>query len=346
MENVLVSIVVPIYKTEKYLRRCIDSILKQTYENLEVILVDDGSPDECPQICDEFARIDSRVVVVHKVNQGLGLARNTGIETATGKYICFFDSDDFIEKSAIEELVDIAEKNKAQIVSFGFKQLDSELACKRIVRANETILFLGKERVCNDYIPEMICSRKSDTEIIGLWMSMWSSMFSLDYIKSIGWRCVSERDIISEDVYSLLSFYKEVDRAVVFDKVFYNYCDNNDSLSRVFRTDRIDKINDFYDKTLELCHLLSYGEKITDRISYIYIEFMLSAFKQLCRADVSNRYKVYRMTVDDNKFQLALRQVDLSGMTNAKKFFFISLKKHYYLLGYFVLFLRVKIKKS
>lgn len=93
----LISVIVPVYKVEKYLRRCVDSILNQTYENLDVILVDDGSPDECGTICEEYALRDSRVRVIHKENGGLSSARNAGIDTAKGDYLAFVDSDDWIE---------------------------------------------------------------------------------------------------------------------------------------------------------------------------------------------------------------------------------------------------------
>ena len=92
------SVIVPIYKVEEYLHRCIDSIINQTYTNLEIILVDDGSPDNCPMICDEYAKKDSRIRVIHKKNGGLSDARNAGLEIATGEYIGFVDSDDWIHK--------------------------------------------------------------------------------------------------------------------------------------------------------------------------------------------------------------------------------------------------------
>ena len=95
MIDKLVSIVLPIYNVEKYLDRCIKSIVEQTYQNLEIILVDDGSPDNCPQICEKWRNLDSRVKVIYKDNAGLGMARNTGIENATREYICFFDSDHY-----------------------------------------------------------------------------------------------------------------------------------------------------------------------------------------------------------------------------------------------------------
>ena len=92
----LVSIVVPIYKVEKYLSRCVQSLLNQTLKDIEIILVDDGSPDKCPEMCENYLKVDKRIKVVHKVNGGLSSARNAGINIATGKYIGFVDSDDSI----------------------------------------------------------------------------------------------------------------------------------------------------------------------------------------------------------------------------------------------------------
>ena len=96
MRKGVVSVVLPIYNVEKYLSRCLESVVNQSYRKLEIILVDDESPDKCPEICDKWAAKDNRIKVVHKKNAGLGHARNTGIENATGEYICFVDSDDYI----------------------------------------------------------------------------------------------------------------------------------------------------------------------------------------------------------------------------------------------------------
>lgn len=102
--NPLISVIVPIYNVEKYLSKCIDSIINQTYKNLEIILVDDGSPDNCPKICDEYEKKDSRIKVIHKENGGLSDARNAGMKIAKGEYISFIDSDDFISENFINIL--------------------------------------------------------------------------------------------------------------------------------------------------------------------------------------------------------------------------------------------------
>ena len=111
----LISVIVPIYKVEKYLGKCIESIIRQSYSNLEIILVDDGSPDRCGAICDEYARKDSRIKVIHQDNMGLSVARNTGLNIATGEYITFVDSDDWIALNFIKLLLKSMLKSNAQI---------------------------------------------------------------------------------------------------------------------------------------------------------------------------------------------------------------------------------------
>lgn len=116
MESELISIVVPVYKVEKYLNECVDSILHQTYSNFELILVDDGSPDKCGEICDNYACIDKRVIVIHKANGGLSDARNAGINIAKGKYLTFVDSDDYISNEYLSVLYQAASESDAEIV--------------------------------------------------------------------------------------------------------------------------------------------------------------------------------------------------------------------------------------
>lgn len=122
-----VSVIIPIYKAEKHLERCLDSVLKQTYKNIEVILVNDGSPDRCPLICDNYRTKDSRIKVIHSKNFGQGVARNKGMEIASGKYICFVDADDFLVKDSIERLLSIAEKGIYDIVSGNYFRVDKKI---------------------------------------------------------------------------------------------------------------------------------------------------------------------------------------------------------------------------
>lgn len=118
--NVLISVILPIYKVEKYLQRCVESIINQTYTNLEIILVDDGSPDGCPTICDDYATKDQRVKVVHKKNGGLSDARNAGTMCANGKYIAYVDPDDVVSSDYIEYLYRLTENGQYDISGCDF----------------------------------------------------------------------------------------------------------------------------------------------------------------------------------------------------------------------------------
>lgn len=122
-----ISVIIPVYKVEKYLDRCIESIVNQTYKNLEIILVDDGSPDNCPSICDEWAKKDSRILVIHKDNGGVSSARNAGLDVATGVYIGFVDSDDWIDNDMYQFLMDCLSNNNCNVCrcEFYYEDIDN-----------------------------------------------------------------------------------------------------------------------------------------------------------------------------------------------------------------------------
>lgn len=122
----LISVIVPIYNVEKYLDKCIESIVNQTYKNLEIILVDDGSPDNCPKICDEWAEKDNRIKVVHKENGGAGSARNAGLEASSGEWIGFVDGDDSIDEDFYEALLDKSNDGYYDVVACGFKYISKD----------------------------------------------------------------------------------------------------------------------------------------------------------------------------------------------------------------------------
>lgn len=122
MNRPKVSIIVPIYNVAAYLQRCMDSLLNQTLRDIEIILVDDGSPDNCPQMCDEYAKQDNRIKVIHKKNEGLGYARNTGLEATCGEFIAFIDSDDYVDVSMYETLYNRAIENQSDAVFCGMQR--------------------------------------------------------------------------------------------------------------------------------------------------------------------------------------------------------------------------------
>ena len=169
-DECLVSIIVPVYNVEKYLKKCVDSIINQTYSNLEIILSDDGSTDQSSSICDEYARRESRIKVIHKANGGLSDARNAGVKIASGKYITFIDSDDYIEKEAIEILVDVAIKYNSLITHMKsyIISADYEVLKNQSMGTKQVSLLTSEEYVkgmCEKRKSESVCDKLFDASL-------------------------------------------------------------------------------------------------------------------------------------------------------------------------------------
>lgn len=148
----LISVIVPIYKVEKFLNKSLDSIINQTYKNLEIILVDDGSPDNCGKICDEYAKRDERIKVIHKENGGVSSARNAGLDAVTGEYISFIDPDDYVSENFIEILYNILKKNSVDIVECDFIKFENEPVLESVSDELEIISSLEmQKRIYSDF---------------------------------------------------------------------------------------------------------------------------------------------------------------------------------------------------
>ena len=171
MEKRLISIIIPVYNVEEYIEQCIQSVINQTYKKLEIILIDDGSLDKSGKICDAYADRDKRIIVIHKENGGLSDARNKGIDIASGEYITFVDSDDYVEDSFIEDLYTTLINNNA------------EMSICNIIKVNdkgekiENIGFAEDELVNGKKILKGICEHKNVIESIVAWNKMYSKDF-------------------------------------------------------------------------------------------------------------------------------------------------------------------------
>lgn len=216
MENALISVVVPVYNVEKYVKKCLDSLIAQTYKTIEIIVVDDGSTDSSLSICTKLSLIDSRIVVFHKENGGLSDARNYGIKRAKGSYVTFVDSDDFVDSNMIEELFCNAAVNNCEISICGktveYENGGSTTKCK----GNELKVFTDKESsliALNSY---------------GLFnMSAWGKLYSIKLFTDIefpvGKKC--------EDFYVMHLLFSKANGIVFFDKPLYHYLQRSGSIS-------------------------------------------------------------------------------------------------------------------
>lgn len=234
--NDLVSVIIPVYKVEPYLRECLDSVINQTYRNLEIILVDDGSPDECPKICDEYAERDFRVKVIHKKNGGLSDARNKGIDLATGEYITFVDSDDVIHEIYVESLYENLKKTNSDISvcqSISFK--DSQ-EIKDVEVSYERYVLSGNDAVQDLY--KRLCRIKK-IKSFGVSVTAWGKMFARKLFSNIRfpYGMLHEDDAVSPKV-----LYQSNSVCVISSRLYCYRVTDNSIMNSPFSIKRYDSI--------------------------------------------------------------------------------------------------------
>lgn len=278
-----VSVVIPCYKVELYLDRCVESVVRQTLEDLEIILVDDGSPDRVPEMCDNWALKDSRIKVIHKKNAGLGMACNSGIEVATGKYIAFLDSDDWIDADMYQTMYDTAEKYQAQMVFTGLKRVNDAGLLETMNHPQTFKIYKGKKSM-EELMMAMIASEPSDPVERHIQMSAKTVLYSLLIIQSHSIRFQSERDVISEDLIFNLDNLMKCQCACVLPHRFYNYYCNNSSLTFAIRSDRFEK--DFRIREMILARYSPYMASyyFPQRVNRMFIGYIRSDLRHFCKA--------------------------------------------------------------
>lgn len=220
-----VSIIVPVYKVEKYLERCLNTIRNQTLENLEVILVDDGSPDRCPGICDDAAKEDARIRVIHKENEGPGLARNTGLEAARGEYIYFVDSDDYLEKTAVEILYCAAKDKNLDICLAGITLITGEKQTKKVPKYAGRIF--TQPQIVGMVLTDMLGTAPEEKVDCTVRMSVWQGIYRRSWLEQNGIRFVSNGIYLSEDILFHLDCLPLAGRLGYLEECIYCHVEDN-----------------------------------------------------------------------------------------------------------------------
>ena len=243
--NPKISIIIPVYNTEKYLDRCIESVRSQTLNEIEIILVDDGSTDSSPIICDKAADMDKRIIVIHKENEGQGIARNYGLDVAKGEYIGFSDSDDYVESDMFENLYNTAKAHNADIVLSGMYFVGGNMFDERSTRKlqssfDKETFFEGAEGR-KKLLLGIVGSLPEDSRDSLYGMSTCTNIYRLDTIKNNDVRFLSERKILSEDGLFNMDFIMHAERAVGITGAWYNYCRNGESVSKSYNPTRFER---------------------------------------------------------------------------------------------------------
>ena len=222
--------------------RCVESLRNQTLKDIEIILVDDESPDNCPAMCDEYAKQDQRIKVIHKKNGGLGYARNSGMDVATGEYIAFVDSDDYVDVDMFETMYEVAKRNDADFVRVdNYKEtIDGNILNYSYVPPIREGLYNRQELLEQLLYPQFgMLPEEDGSKYVSC--SVWRNLYRHEIIKNNHLRFVSEREFISEDIPFNLEFMMQAKVAYVVNKKFYHYIVNEKSLTQTYRQDRFDK---------------------------------------------------------------------------------------------------------
>ena len=308
----VVSVIIPVYNVERYLATSVDSVCRQTLSDIEIILVDDGSPDGCPEMCDRFAMTDSRIKVIHKKNAGLGYARNSGLEIATGRWICFVDSDDYIALNTLSVSVEIGERTGADQVRYLSENFSYDTnPIPDIVEpsSNDAVVmsdFPDKVFPTLEDITTLPADMKSGVQALA---SAWGGIYRRDVLMKNRLLFPSERELISEDHIFNIEFAAVSGAIAYTSNRFYFYRQNPVSLTS-FRRDRIERSAVFC-KHIEK-RMLALGYPHPKLIAHsIMLGYLRTHFWHIFSSDMSDKEK--RQLHKDAVAHLYLNEIAADG---------------------------------
>lgn len=332
-----VSIIVPVYKVERFLRRCLDSLLNQTYQDLEVIMVDDGSPDQCPVICDEYAKKHPNFFVIHKENGGLSSARQAGFEQAKGTYVLFVDSDDYIDSRMVEELQKAIEKENAELSMCGYYTEKTGMP-SLVHKLPYKSPFIEGPQILNQYIYPLLLPLPSDLRVPGF---VGIRMYRRNLIQPAYF--VHEARVFVEDHVFNLLYSDHIKRIAVVNQPLYHYCFAPQSLSNRYRKDKQgmdQRALDFY---------LSFAQQRGINISRSRIEhFAIHAvYGAVNNAAASGCYRIFKTELNNLRTSSLYRKARLSSLvskaTKPQRFCFQLLRLKWDMLLYIARIIRLKL---
>lgn len=285
-----VSIIIPIYNVEKYLDKCVQSAKDQTLRDIEIILVDDESPDGCPQMCDEYAKQDSRIKVVHKKNGGLGFARNSGLEVATGEYVAFLDSDDLIDLNTYSLVYECVKANNVDCLYFRcdrFTDTDDVNITGRYTEIENVKTIKGKEIIgfCHD----MIANKPQYNKDRDVDVSSCFVLYNRSIIEQNALKFNSERELVSEDLVFNLDYLAHAKAIAICDNKFYHYRINLSSLTRSHKNDFIDR---FYKQYEYMMNRYSNDKEAQLRARRSFIGYSRNRIKLIAKSKMTFKEKV------------------------------------------------------
>ena len=234
-----ISVIIPVYNVENDLDRCFCSVINQDYEDLEVILVDDGSTDSSGAMCDKYQEQYPNIKVIHQKNGGLSAARNTGLRYATGDYVSFVDSDDYLEENAYIELARYIEENSCDMCLFGhYRETDNQKIAYDVVP--DKLIYSNKEEILGEFLSGVLNGRNSGKGECFTGLSVWCGLYSRTLLEEHEITFVSEKEILSEDIVFNMQAYIHSEKIAIYPKYLYHYVLRGQSLTQKYREDRFE----------------------------------------------------------------------------------------------------------
>ena len=330
-ENPVVSVIVPVYKTELYLEQCVESILNQTYSNLEVILVDDGSPDRCPEMCDTYASEDKRIHVIHKENGGPSSAREAGIKRATGDYLMIVDSDDWIDPNTVSVCVHTALQDRADCVMFGYMREYPQRSMQNpLFPANYAYDIEQSEKSVHRRIAGPIGVELCEPQKLDVVSTLWGKLYRRSIARH--GRIVSERVVgTSEDtIFNLYAL--DGCKISYINQCFYHYRKTNtQSITTQYKPDLAEKWDVMYDIMQEYIResgrAETYHTPFLNRVACGMIGLGLNEIGS--PGSLFEKSKKLRVILEKPLYREALRQLDMSHFDGKWKLFFWLCKKRW-----------------
>ncbi len=337
----LITVIVPVYNVEKYLKECLNSLLVQTYQQIEVIMVDDGSKDSSGRICDEYASKNENFYVIHKQNAGLGMARNTGMDHMRGEYVTFIDSDDYVDAGYVENLYKNVLKNHVDMCKSGFlRVLDSKeiVSCRKY----ENMTFEGKS-AGSELLPRMLGSAPNRHDSVE--PCVCGAIYKTDLIKQYQLRFPSERELISEDMVFNIEYMQYAKGACVIDYTGYFYRTNMSSLTKSYRVDRFAACRYFYEEMKK--KLIAYGyntETIFRLQRYFFIGLRMCIAQETPRKSsqtVLMNLKTIKEICCDEVVQEVIHGYPVNSMDFPQKCFLKLINRNCYIVLYILACLKM-----
>ena len=320
MKKDLISVIVPTYNVEKYLDKCIDSIVNQSYKNLEIILVDDGSSDKSGEICDKWGRIDSRIKVIHKENGGLSDARNIGLDVANGEYISFIDSDDFIEKDFYVYLKDLSEKYNSDIVECNFvKAYESKLNEFEFPKNDfESITITDSYGALKIYT-------SFDDDISTNSVVVWNKLYKSEIFNDIRFPVGKTH----EDQFTMYKILSKATTFVTSSEVKYGYFQRENSIiNKKFSEKRLE-IFSAYDEVISFLHKMNYTE-LEEKFQRRYLQTLIDFVdKAVLENDEKNKINKVLKKLFDDRYKIMIDFIENSNIYKDRKRFYIGFKKEF-----------------